>query len=1010
MWLTVMGPVRAWQDNVELDLGPAKRQALLALLLVRTGQPTSLGTIIDVLWEQEPPHSAANVVYRHAAAIRRLLESGDQSADRRAARLTRVSGSYRLDASAASLDLLNFRELTRQARASAAKGAMRESVRLLARALRLSKGPIASGILPHVAQHPYFVAVEGEHLAAVKEAAGIAARLGEPGAVLDVLQPAAVQHPLDEMLQAQLVQALAASGRQAEALRAYHAVRAHLDQQLGIAPGPELRSAYEDLLLRGAQAAPPLPGAVVPAPRRPNPRPTVPRALPGQRTSRVRDAVPPGRLPATPEDFVGRETELAFLGALSPADEESPLPARAPEPVLSGPEGHEPDTDSCVHRVPAHPVARVTTPVAVPPPPVPAPVVAVVGPAGIGKTALVVRAGHRSAARSTDRQVFVDLQGHSLHGTALDPEEALRRLLVALGTPEHRVPAGLRARTALYRAQLAGRRVLVVLDDARDARQVQPLLPRSPGSVALVTSRDPLDELVTTEGAHRLALGPLEPAHSRATVILRLGAERADAEPEAVAELAASCAGVPLALTLAGSAAALRPETRLAVLAAELRGHRATTDGSGPAGAAATADTVRGVLAWSYGQLAADTARMFRLLALHTGPDIGVTAAASLAGVPPEVARALLDDLVRARLLDAPERDSYHLHTLLHELALRLCLARDPEDLRRLAVRRMLDHYVHTAREAALLLTPHRNVSETLPAPQPRTSPEPLGSRAEAAAWLDRRLLPVLSAVVAEAAELGLHAHVRQLALALELPLDRRARWAEQIALQRTCLRTAELQGDLTARARAHRALGFAHGRLGRHTDAHTHLRRALTLFAEAEDHQGQAAVHRCIAFRANAAARHRQALDHYHRSLELYRRAADTIGEADVRNDIGWTYLLQGDYAAALDPCERAAELFRAAGHLPGEATAHDSLGYAHHHLGTHDRALDHYDRALALHRELDDRYLEATTLIHIGHTRLARGERAGATRAWQEALALLDALRHPDARDLRRKLNGAG
>ncbi|WP_234545078.1 AfsR/SARP family transcriptional regulator [Streptomyces shenzhenensis] len=979
MWLTVLGPLRAWQDEVELDLGPAKRQALLALLLVRTGQPTSLATIIDVLWGQDPPSSAANVVYRHTAAIRRLLETGDQGPGRPSARLVRVSGGYRLDAGPATLDLLSFRQLTGQARRLAEMGAMRESVRLFTRALRLSRGPIASGILSHVAQHPYFVAVDGEYLTAVKEAAVIAGRLGELGAVLDVLQPAAVQHPLDETLQAQLMRTLAAAGRQAEALQAYHAVRTHLDEQLGIVPGPELRSVYEDILLRGTQGTEP--GAAGPA--SPTCHPSLDSLCPlaGHRERGCPAPWPSGPLPPEAAGFVGREAELARLAALVPADQGAegdavPIGGEVPGGDTTPNRGEVPSGDTTPNRgeVPSGdttpdggempggdavpgagsgsaPAGRdvgggamgprvlgvpLPTPVAAGEdaaaglPPVASPVAAVVGPPGIGKTALVVRAAHRLGARFPDGLLFVDLRGHARSGDSVTAKEALRGLLVALGTPGHRVPAGLRERSALYRDLLSDRRVLVVLDDARDAGQVRNLLPRSPGCLTLVTSRDPLDDLVVREGARRLEPDALEPAQAYEALACQVGAARAAAEPEGAAALAAYCAGVPLALALAGAVAVRRPDDGLDTLAEELRAH-----GAPPGGTPDPPETVRRVLLWSYARLPAETARMFRLLALHPGRDVPVSAAASLAGVAPVRARAMLDELSRARLLSAQDTDTYLLHDLLRTCALRLSHVHDPDDMRRLAVRRMLDHYVHTAREAGYRLAPHRNALGALPAPQPRTTPERLDDPAQAADWLDRRLLPVLSGVLREAVALGLHAHVHQLGLALELPLDRWARWDEQLALQQTCLFTAGLQADLVARAQAHRALGFSYGRLGRHTDAQTHLHSALNLFAEAEDEQGQARVHRCIALLANVAGRHDLALSHYQQALDLYRRASDTSGEADVRNEIGWTRLMRGDHTAALDPCARAAGLCRAADRTAGGAIAYDGLGHARHRLG---------------------------------------------------------------------------
>ncbi|MER7638420.1 BTAD domain-containing putative transcriptional regulator [Streptomyces sp. NPDC126522] len=975
MWLTVMGPVRAWQDDTELELGPAKRQALLALLLVRSGQPTSLSTIIDVLWGQTPPSSAANVVYRHAAAVRRLLETpsgADAGEDGTpATRLARVSGGYRLDASPSTLDLLRFRQLRGAAEDMGGTGALRDSVRLLTRALRLSRGPTASGILPHIAQHPYFMAVDREYLTAVKEAAVIATAVGEPGSVLDILQPAAAQHPLDEILQAQLVRTLAATGRQAEALEAYHAVRTRLAEQLGIAPGPELRSVHQDIMRRDAHKAPRLSPALPTEPART--RPQEPR----------RSLLRPSQLPPDVTDFAGREAELARLDALFAVD--------APVPDDAGRVRAEPRS--------THDTGNENAP--------PRPPVAIVGMPGVGKTTLAVHWAHRVAPRFPDGQLYVDLRGLAIDGTRVTPSEAQRAFLVALGVPDREIPADRDARTHLYRSTLAGLRLLIVVDDVAHSDQVRPLLPGTPGALVLVTSRDRLGGLAR-EGARPLVLADLSPVEAREALVRRLGGRRTGAGSDAgdavdsVDDVAAACSRLPPASAVAG-ADVLRPDGHLPCVASEFRARAVTLDEfteSGPH------SDIRSVFAWSYRQLAPDSARMFRLLALHPGFGIAATTAASLTGAPLELARELLAELTRAHLLTEEAPDLYVLHDLLAAYARELLRGSDREEQRGLSIRRMLDHYVHTARAAATQLAPQRTEQWPLPRLQPRTTPEPLPDRERAADWLDRLLLPVLIPVAGEAAARGLHAHVCQLGLALEVHLDRRARWDEQLALQKICLLSAEAQGDLWAAAHAHRALGFAQGRLGRPVEARTHLFRALSLFTEADDPRGQGATHRALAFRANAAVRHDRALDHYGQALALYRSAGDTLGESSVLNGIGRTLVLKGDHHAALDHCARAVELSRAAGDLNGQAAAQDGLGHAHHHLGEYDRALNHYRRALALYRELSDRCLEADVLVHVGQTQHAQRYDDLAAESWERALSVLDTLHHPEAAALRRRL----
>ena len=246
---TVLGPVRAWRDDAELELGPPKQRALLALLLTQAGQPVAVHAILDVLWGQDPPDSAVNVVHRHIGALRRMLEPNltTRAASRR---LIRGSGGYRIDLETDALDLLRFRALRDEARVHAEEGSPGKATEVLIEALGLWRGPTASGLAPQVRAHPVFTAVDREHLIVVKEAAQTALDAG-PGLterILVTLRAAAAHHPLDEVLQARLIVVLAATGHQAEALGVYQAVRNRLADELGLDPGPELRAAQQQVL------------------------------------------------------------------------------------------------------------------------------------------------------------------------------------------------------------------------------------------------------------------------------------------------------------------------------------------------------------------------------------------------------------------------------------------------------------------------------------------------------------------------------------------------------------------------------------------------------------------------------------------------------------------------------------------------------------------------------------------------------------------------------------------
>ncbi|MFJ2198131.1 AfsR/SARP family transcriptional regulator [Streptomyces violaceusniger] len=936
---TVVGPVRAWRDEVELELGPPKQRALLALLLVRAGQPVALSEIVDVLWAQDPPSTAVNVVHRHVGSVRRLLEPGLPTRAE-GSRLVRSSGGYRLNADADALDLLRFRKLSESARRTAAAGEPERAAELFSQALALWQGPTATGVPSDIQSHPVFSGVDRELLAVAKEAATTALASEVPEQLPTVLQQFAAHHALDETLQAQLIRVLAATGRRAEALEVFSTARNRLADQLGVPPGRELRAAHREVVPRStpapAEPVQPVPPAAPPAP-----------------------AVRPAQLPPDLPAFSGRHAELAGVHTLLPEGAE----AGSPGPVV---------------------------------------ISAIDGMAGIGKTTLAVHWAHRIAHRFPDGQLYANLRGFDPTGSMMSPNEALRAFLHALGIPPNRVPTGLDAKTALYRSLLAGRRMLILLDNVVDSQHVRPLLPGSPGCLTIVTSRNQLHGLIASEGARPLTLGPLSPAESHEALVRRLGTDRVAAEPQAVATIIRLCGRLPLALAVVAARAATRPSFPLSSVAAELRESQGNLDAF--AGADPSTDA-RSVFSWSYRALDREAARLFRLLALHPGPEVSAAAAASLAGLPLRVTRALLTALTRAHLLVEQAPGRYTFHDLLRAYAMELVQDHDPDEIRHDARHRMFDHYLHTARTAATLLAPHRTEPLPLSPARPDAAPEHLGGQDRAEAWLSAERVVLLS-VVEHARDHGFPSHAWRLAVTLELFLDRRGHWQEQTAIQRTALGAARALSDRLGQAHSHRTLGFAEGRLGRYEEGCGHLDRALELFTELGEAGGQARTLRSLAFLSNSQSRYQEALDHYRPALDHYRAAAHLSGQASVLNEIGWTHILRGEYEHALAHCRQAVELHRRIGDSAGEAAALDSLGYAYHHLGRYEHALTSYRRALAIYREISDRYLEADTLHHQGDTRLAQGDLATALTDWRGALEILQELNHPDARVLDGKL----
>jgi DNA-binding SARP family transcriptional activator/tetratricopeptide (TPR) repeat protein len=763
---------------------------------------------------------------------------------------------------------------------------------------------------------------------------------GEHAALVPELEQTVAERPLDEHLQAQLMLALYRSGRQADALAAFRRLRRTLVAELGVDPGRELRDLETAILRQDPALDPPAPAAGL---ARATPRLPVPAQLPS--------AVPA---------FAGRGAELAGLNALVPSAAEAGPGAGA---------------------------AAV--------------IVALSGTAGVGKTALAVHWAHRVAARFPDGQLYVNLQGFDPGGTVLEPGEAVRGFLEAFGVPATRIPAALAAQAALFRSLLARKRVLVVLDNARDADQVRALLPGSPGCLAIVTSRDRLTGLVATDGAYPLTLDLLPEADARDLLARRLGPGRVDREPSAVDDIISGCARLPLALTIAAARAATSPDFPLAVFGAELR--RATRALDPLPGGDLSTD-VRAVFSWSYRALSDPAARMFRLLGLHPGPDIGIAAAASLAAAGPDQVRLPLDELTQAHLLAEHAPGRYACHDLLRAYAAELALADDSHDTRDAAVRRVLDHYLHTAGHAAMLMEPHFDAL-TLSPPAPGVIPGRPATAQDAAAWFSAEHAGLLAAVRL-AGQAGFDTHAWQLAWTLSTFFLRGGAWDDLDLAQRMGLEAARRIGDKDGEAHALHGLALGYARSGRFGDADPCFRDALTLFAEVGNPVSQARIHDSLTWLAEREGRLDEALSHARQALDLFDAAGHHPGRAMILNDIGYCYARLGRYQQALSYCERALVAIREVGERHWEAATLDSLGLIHRGLGDHQRAIACYQQSVDLWRELADRFNEADTLDSLGEVQSSAGDREAARRTWAQALRIFDEIDHPDGDGIRAKL----
>jgi len=767
---------------------------------------------------------------------------------------------------------------------------------------------------------------------------------GRHAEVIPELTELSRQEPLDEQVHAQLMLALYRAGRQAEALETYRRLRRTLGDDLGIDPGQAVRDLQSAILRQDPVLDPP----------------TLELPTLGLRAPAAPGVAVPAQLPLAVAAFAGRAREIAWLDGLLAGAQST---REAPTVVIS----------------------------------------AVSGTAGVGKTALAVRWAHRVAAEFPDGQLYVNLRGFDPAGPMLDPAEALRGFLTALGTPAERIPAGQAAQAGLYRSLLAGKRVLVLLDNARDVEQVRPLLPGSPGCLVLVTSRDQLTSLMVLEGARTLTLDLLSADESRDLVVRRLGASRAEAEPEAVGEIVARCAGLPLALSIACARAAAYPDFPLDKLAGELRDAAGPLD---PFEGGDLATDLRAVFSWSYRRLDPPTARLFRLLSLHPGPEITASAAASLAGLPTAATRPLLAALAEAHLLTERTVRRFSFHDLLRAYAGELAEQVDDEADRRAALHRLLDHYAHTAHRAAELVHPPSDPVR-LPDPQPGVALAELSDRPGALAWLGAEY-QALMAAIDRATDAGFDAYVCRLALILWDFQDRQGRWHELDATMGAALAAAYRIADSDAQASIHRRAAVASRRLDRGADAERHLRLALELYRELDDLQGQARIVYSLAVLFDQQDRHGEALRLSRQALDLYRATGDRRGEAGAINGVGWCLARLGDYRQAITYCRQALEIHREIGDYDGQAESLDSLGYAYHHLGDHVRAVSAYEGALGLFRQGADRYNVAQVLGHIGDAHFAAGAGDAARTTWREAVAILRELDHPDAGPMRAKLDG--
>ncbi len=935
MRFRLLGPVEVRAGEDWRGIGAPKWRSVLAALLIYPGQIVSAETLIGELWRDEPPARAANLVSIYVLRLRRLMDDPDGRL-----LVTRAPG-YLLRVSGDETDALLFEAMVRDGRRAFAAGDPEGAASRLTEALGLWYGRPLADVPPTP-----LVEAEAERLAELRLGAvelRITAELALGGheQAVSELRRLLADHPLREGLWLLLMRALDGAGRHAEALEVYGQARDAISEQLGVDPGAELRQLHAELLAKDTAApAGVITAGVVSPPAEPAPEPRQARG------AKRGGAQGPAQLPADVADFTGRDEQVKRLSDL-----------------LSG-TGASGDPGA----------VRIAV---------------VAGAGGLGKTSLAVHAAHRVRRRFPDGQLYVDLLGAT--AAPLLPADVLARFLRDLGVDGRDIPVDEDERAARYRTTLARRRMLVVLDNARDAAQVRPLLPGSASSAVLVTTRSRMPDLASTK---LVDLNVLDDDEALKLFVKVVGEERAAAEPEATAELLDACAGLPLAIRICAARLVTRSGWTVRAMAGRLHDEHRRLDEmrAGDLAVRASFQVSFTSLPPSTDKQGIDPARAFCLLGLWQGPSISSAAAAALFGIPEYSAEDALEVLVDTHLLESVATDRYRFHDLLRVYA----AERAADDLsaaeRDAAVTRLLGWYMRTTDAAATALAPHRY---NIPLDAPAGDDVPALSFAtseEALAWYDDERANLVAAT-RQAAGSGLHEIAWRLPAPLFQMFSSRGNWADCIATSRIALESARQAGNRQGEAWILNNLGDALG-FTRHSEGIDCLERSLAIRREVGDRMGEAQSANNLADAYHWLGRTDEALELYRRALELNRAVGYRLGEGIALVNLGWMLVDLGRAGEAIDYLRQAREAFAEIDYVDGVGYALHILGRCHLSLGRDAEALSCLHEALASHRASGNRGRQAATLTTLGTAQNRLGLAAEARESWTQATAIFTEL----------------
>lgn len=958
MRFRILGPVEVQVDEGWSSISAPKLRTVLAVLLLRAGEVVSTEQLMGEVWPDDPPARAFNLISGYVHKLRRLIGDPDGRV------VMTHSPGYQMVVPADDVDAHRFTRLAAEGRQILFTGDSQGAAGLLGEALGLWNG---SRALPDVPPSS-LVSAEGSRLEEARIEAlelRITADLGcgRQAQVVAELRRLLADHPLREGLWALLMRALYSSGRQAEALEAFTQARETIAEELGVDPSAELRQLHEQMLRADAgpgsqssatkttAADSPFTASPPAAQARPAPpggeagqslgTPGRPPAATGFIPSALLSQV--AQLPADISDFTGRVEHVERLRDL-----------------LAGP--GRPDSPGAVV------------------------VAAVIGAGGLGKTTLAVHAAHLLRRHFPDGQLYANLRGASPQPAA--PSDVLARFLRDLGMDPARIPAGEEERAAQFRSWVTDRKVLIVLDDAKDAAHVRPLLPGSASCAVLVTTRSRMPDLA---GSRFVDLDVLDSAEAWDMFGGIIGRSRAEAEPEATEEVLTACAGLPLAIRIAGARLAARGGWSVRTIATRLADERRRLDWL------RTGDlAVRACFEVSFSSLprpdgdGLDPAHAFRMLGLWQGPTIGLTAAAALLGEPEEDVADALEVLVDAQLLQAPAPDRYRFHDLLRAYAAERASAEEPEQACAAAVRRLLDWYLYSVAAMASIVSPNR---DQVPLDPPDATFQPMGFAApgQALNWCEIERANLVAATQ-QAAACGLDAVAWKLPVTALSFFNRRTYRAEWVTTHRVALASARRAGDRAAEAWVLNSLGIVYAQQGL-PEAIACFEQALTIRREAGDQRGEAQAANNLA-NTYLLLRRFDELEPFQQALAIQRRLGYRFGEAVALNNLGEAYRQLGRLDESISCLHQAGQIFSAMGDARGEGYAWHYLGQAYLESGRIDEALDHLTRALRVRRAGGERLAEAQTLRQLGRAHRAADLPEDARQSWARALSLFEAL----------------